>query len=629
MASIVLLILFSSIVKAQDDAVGMDESTFTSTQQQFDALDYYAVHPLDLRAISDEILLLPGMTPRLQRLLKRLIKENPNIDTIEELLNQSPKNIDTSIRRILLMCTFMGNPHKQIHGRHRMRISRSTPDVRGFTEEKFLGSKESFMQRLFIGNQRYTLALSYGKHSGEAYSNGMVHGSIQYANNHLKLIIGDHSLEHGMGGLLASGISIADLTRPTQRALRWSSSIRQTTSLIESSNFRGIGMQYLFEHTAMKHIVGISYSQRNRHAVINAEGLLTSFPSITYARTDQELNQREGTKEIRIAMFHTIQSDKSSLSVAGLYQSYVHAIAPTAYTIGEQEQWIYSFDMQSDFLNGWTLTGNILCDKRWNSGGMLTIHHDGGKHDQAIMMRYFDPDIRSPIGQSFGRSGICSNDLGFHLLMNGAMGSISYALSNEVYAQARIPSNATHVRKGIRMIGQVIYTHDNTNILCRLINEIRSAEKPSQNQQSETDWRIRSEISHTGSAIRSVARVESHIVNPDGMPSYGIGCALEFHSIKTASPWNWSIRIAWAQTDNFDSAIYLPETGLPGQLLIDPLYGLGTMSAGKVTYTVGRTTFSGSIRQRFKPKEETLGSGWLRIDGNHETEFHLQTDITF
>ena len=48
MASIVLLILISSFTHAQDDAIGMDESTLTSTQQQYDALEYYSVHPLDL-----------------------------------------------------------------------------------------------------------------------------------------------------------------------------------------------------------------------------------------------------------------------------------------------------------------------------------------------------------------------------------------------------------------------------------------------------------------------------------------------------------------------------------------------------------------------------------------------------
>jgi|GEM_PF-785983 len=628
MASIVIFILFSSIVKAQDDAVGMDESSLISTQQQFDALEYYAIHPIDIRNNADEIMLLPGMTTRLYRLLKRLIKENPDIDSIEELLNHSPETIDTSLQRILLLCTVIRNPQMHMHARHRMRISLSTPEVRGMKEDTFLGSAESFMQRLFIGNQRYTVALSYGKHSGESYQHGLYHGSLQYAQKHVKLIIGDHSLDHGMGSLLASGISIADQSKPTRRALQWSSSIRQTTSLIEASNFRGIGAQYFMDHSAMKYMVGMSYSNRNRHASINDEGMLTGFPSSTYARTEHELSQREGTQEVRIAIYNSVQLDKSTLSVAGLYQSYEHSIAPSASSIGEQEQWICAFDVQSELQNGWTISGNALFDKRYNSGGMLTLHHDGGIHDQAIMIRYFDPDIRSPIGQSFGRSGICSNDIGLHLSMNGMIGSFAYALSNEVYSQLRIPLNAYSIRNGIRMIGQLTYAYEHTKFLCRIINEIRTLEKPLFNQQSETDWRIRSEISHAGRLLRSVARVETHIITQSANPSFGIGCALEFHSATRASPWHWSIRIAWAQTDDFNSAIYLPETGLPGQLLIDPLYGFGTMSAGQIGYTFGTAKISCSIRQKYKPKEESLGSGWLRIDGNQETEFHVQTDIT-
>jgi hypothetical protein len=568
------------------------------------------------------------MTHGLMRMIKRLIKQYPDIDNVEDLLNQSPKTIDTSIRRIILKCTRISNPQTQIHGRYRSRISLSIPETRGMREGVFLGSNEAFMQRLFIGNPRYTLALSYGKQSGEAYEHGMLHGSLQYSDKNYKMIIGDHSIEHGMGGLLASGISIADISKPSQRALRWSSSIRPTTSLLEFSNFRGIGGQYFMQSNNIKNTIGFSFSNRNRYATFNDEDLLTSFPISTYARTEHELNQREGTKELRLAMFNTIHIVNQVFSVAGLYQKYNHAIAPTAYSIGEQEQWMISFDMQSELNKEWTVSANALFDRRYNYGGMFTLHHDGGNHDQAIMIRHFDPNIRSPIGQSFGRSGICSNDQGIHFLLNGTIGSFKYAINSEIYSQISTSKNSNTLKKGIRMIGQLIHIGDKTTILCRVMNEIRSSDKPSVNVQTETDWRLRSEIAYRGTSVRSVIRMESHIMNTNSQ-SFGIGCALEFHSVQTLSPWNWSIRMAWSETDNFDSAIYLPETGLPGQLLIDPLYGLGMMSCGQIGYTFGKAKISVLIRQKFKPKEESLGSGWLKIDGNLDTEFHLQTDITF
>ncbi len=629
MASIFLLLFFISHAHAQDDAVGMDESTLTSSQQQFDAIEYYSVQPLDLRNITDELLLLPGMSPGLMRLLKRLIKQYPDLNTVEELLNQSPMNIDSSIRQMLLLCTRISSAHSNIHGRYRSRISLSLPDSRGISEGVFLGSRESFMQRLFIGNPSLTLALSYGKQSGEAYEHGMLYGSVQYSGKNHNIIIGDHSIEHGMGSLLASGISIADISRPTQRALRWSSAIRPTTSLIESSNFRGIGLQYFLQNTYLKNSFGFSFSNRNRYANINDDGLLTSFPSITYARTENELNQREGTREVRLALFNTLQLKNHVFAVAGFYQMYGHSISPTAYSIGEREQLMISLDIQSELNNEWNLMGNALFDKRFNFGGMLTLHHDGGNHHQAIMIRHFDPKIRSPIGQSFGRSGICSNDQGVHILMNGKIGSLNYAFSNEYYSQISIPQYADLLKKGMRMIGQLMHSTEQTTMLCRVMNEIRSSDRPSNQQKTETDWRFRTELAYRGNLMRSVARVEAHAINPNTETSFGIGCSFELQSIKTLSPWNWSIRIAWSETDDFDSAIYLPETGLPGQLLIDPLYGLSTMAAGRIGYTFGKAKISALIRQKFKPKEESLGSGWLKINGNLETEFHVQSDITF
>lgn len=628
MASIALLILLSSFAQAQDDAVGMDESSLTSTQQQFDALEYYSVHPLDLRSNTDELLLLPGITTGLIRMLKKLAKQSPNIDNVEELLHTSPKQIDSSIRRILLMCTRVSNIHTQFHGKYRSRVSLTLPESRGIQEGVFLGSNEALTQRLFIGNRHYTLALSYGKHSGETYEHGLLHGSLRYSGNNFMLIIGDHSIEHGMGSLLTSGISIPDNSKPTQRAMRWSSAIRPTTSLIESSNFSGLGGQFYIQTTDVKNTFSFSMSHRNRYATINDEGFLTSFPSITYARTQNELFQRKGTKEIRLAVLNSLEIGSQTYSIAGLYQKYGHQISPTAYSIGEQEQLMLSLDMQVDFRNSYTLFSNLLFDKRFNIGGMFTLHHDGGNHDQAIMVRYFEPNIRSPIGQSFGRSGICSNDQGIHIVLDGFVGSFKYAFSNELYSQVSTTENTDFLKKGIRMIGQLLYTRDNTSILCRVMNEAHSSDKPSKNLQTEIDWRIRSEIAYRGSTLRTVARVESHIVKTESQ-SFGIGCTLEFHSIQTSSPWNWSIRMAWSNTDNFDTAIYLPETALPGQLLIDPLYGFGIMSSGQLGYAIGKVKISALIRQKYKPREVSLGSGWLKMNGNLETEFHLQTDITF
>jgi hypothetical protein len=628
MASIILLFMFHSFALAQDDAIGMDESTMTSSQQQLDILDYYSIHQLDLRNITDEFLLLPGISPAILRSLKSLIKKYPDVDDIEELQNHFPQKIDSSIRRVLLMCTHLSSTQSRIHGKYRSRISYSLPSIRGIKEGAFQGSEEALMQRLIIGNKQLTCALSYGKHAGEAYEHGMFHGSLRYTGKNYMMIIGDHSIEQGMGSMLASGISIADIAKPTQRALRWSQAIRPTTSLIEHGNFRGIGGEYTLQHDAMNYSSGFSLSMRNRFANVNDEGMITSFPSITYARTENELQKRNAATEYRGAFYNSLEMKCYKFSLAAFYQRYEENISPMAYAIGEQEQFMTSLDIQSEIGFSWTLSSNVLFDKRFNLGGLLTLHHDGGKHEQAIMIRYFAPKIRPPLGQSFGRFGLCSNDMGLHILLNGKLGSMNYAFSSEVYSQIESASNTSQMRKGIRMIGQLMHASENITIIGRIMNEMRSLDKSSTYSQADHDWRIRSEIAYRGSAFKSVARVESHIVTSTAT-SFGIGCSLEFQSIKKDSPWNWSLRIAWSETDNFESAIYLPESGLPGQLLIDPLYGKGIISAGKIGYVFGMATISALIRQKYKPLESSLGSGLMRIDGNLETEFHLQTDITF
>jgi len=52
------------------------------------------------------------------------------------------------------------------------------------------------------------------------------------------------------------------------------------------------------------------------------------------------------------------------------------------------------------------------------------------------------------------------------------------------------------------------------------------------------------------------------------------------------------------------------------------------MLGAKIGYDYKNWSCSLLIRQRHKPREQTLGSGLMEIQGNMETECHFQTDIT-
>lgn len=622
MASILLLSsLFSTFLFAQDNAIGMDEDAIAENQLRIDAFEYYSIHPINLRESLDELRIIPGIPTSLIQSCKRILNDHPLMDDIQDLIALLPSTLDTSVIHILLHCTNL-KPKQLWSASLRTRMSISNPLPRGFEQQVFQGSSESFMQRLFIGNNTLKAALIFGKHSGEQYRHGMLHGSISYSTSNWTIIAGDHSVQIGLGTLFSSGISMPNMAKPTQRAEHWSTAIRPYTSLIEHPNFRGVSVQY-----RMKNILaGLSLATRNRYAYRNDEGALTGFPGITYARTNTELQYRAGVKEQRIALFTEIKQYSHQFSISTFYQYYQSKIAQTAFAIGEQEQFLASLDYR--FTNNHiTVSAGSLIDKRYNIGGIFMIHHDADKQQQAFIMRYHDPELRSPLGNSPGRFTIPNNEIGMQVLLSGRIHSMQYASSVDLYSNIVIPHNKKTIQRGMRTALQLSKENGQFLMLCRVIHQLESSKEMT--AEYDSFWRCRVDFAYKSKKMLSICRVESHINTQTETDMMGIGCSLEIKSQKQEfHPWNWSFRIAWANTDAFASAIYLPESGLPGQLLIDPLYGIMTMLGIKVGYQFPNVNCSLLLRQRHKPREDFLGSGWMQVRGNMEMECHFQADIT-
>lgn len=623
MASIFLLSsLFASMLVAQDYAIGMDEEVSSESQLLIDAFDYYSAHPINLHESIDQLHCIPGISSTVIRACKQILKEYPNLDDIHTFVQLLPATTDSSVIHILLHCTKL-TTHDTWSGSLRTRISLSYPDMKGVEQHAFLGSKESFIQRLFIGNGIIKTSLSFGKHAGERYEHGMVHGSLSYSKDNSMIIIGDHIIQIGTGILFSSGISMPNLANPAQRAEQWSTAIRPNTSLIEHPNFHGIAYHYHKNNVQ----TGMSMSSRYRYAYRNDEGELTGFPSITYARTTNELQHRDGIKEQRIACFAELQKEKHSISIASLYQYYQANIAPSAIAIGEQEQFLFAIDhrwSESDY----TMSSTILCDKRGNIGGMLMMHHDALKQQQACIIRYYAPNLHSILGNSPGRFGTPNNEIGIQFMMNGKINSIHYASSIDVSSEIVIPSHKSYLNKSMRTIIQCSKSEEKKSLLCRIIHTIQSS--TDQHGDYDSYWRCRIDYGFQFNNINAMYRIEGNVSKQQNVVTKGIGSSFELKTMKKEyQPWYLSFRFAWANTDAFSSALYLPETGLPGQLLIDPLYGIMTMVCFKVGYQYRNISCALLLRQRHKPLEETLGSGWMQIRGNMETECHIQTDITF
>ena len=87
MACILLLTsLFASVLYAQDDAIGGDESGLTESLLRIDAMDYYMAHPINLRETPDELVNIPGMTVAFIRECKSMLKQYPHLESVKDFI---------------------------------------------------------------------------------------------------------------------------------------------------------------------------------------------------------------------------------------------------------------------------------------------------------------------------------------------------------------------------------------------------------------------------------------------------------------------------------------------------------------------------------------------------------------
>jgi hypothetical protein len=81
---------------------------------------------------------------------------------------------------------------------------------------------------------------------------------------------------------------------------------------------------------------------------------------------------------------------------------------------------------------------------------------------------------------------------------------------------------------------------------------------------------------------------------------------------------------------DYIASIWLPESGLPGQIFFNPLYGKGVQTTISAKYSIHkRINISANISGIYKPLQKELGSGLDAIAGSSKYTYGIQADIQF
>src|SRR5699024_8436271 len=132
----------------------------------------------------------------------------------------------------------------------------------------------------------------------------------------------------------------------------------------------------------------------------------------------------------------------------------------------------------------------------------------------------------------------------------------------------------------------------------------------------ELNWRMRAEL--------------SNFLNDGVMKSRGYLLYTDFNYKPMGAPISFTSRVAYFQTDDYDSRIYAYENNLLYTFGFPAYYATGVRTYLNARWRVTRSmTFEARYALTYRPYEESISSSYSKYEGNKIHEFKAQLRLRF
>lgn len=518
--------------------------------------------------------------------------------------------------------------------------SRAVNDIqtrRGFTEDRFAGSKTGIYNRVQIRyDNNYRIGFLSEKDPGERQLNDFTsfHFYAQDIGLLQKAVLGDYILEFGQGLALWNlyGFSKgSDAINPVKKKDR---KIIPYTSATESNFFRGAAASINFDPFEFSAF----YSKNKLDANIDPEtGMILSTPIDGLHRTEGELNRRRSAEET----FWGVRADYSLRNTlkAGLLHyrsSFSNPFEQTSVFGRAGKDFNYTSAAYDFFLP----SINIFGEATYNGTSVATINGVQFSFSRELLfissIRNYPANFINLHGFAFGeRSGAGRNEFGIY---NGLRWRTFLGVLNFYYDQFKFPYASSE--SPLPAEGNEIFAELTSKPFTRVETRLRVKREKKEidrniNNENLIVNRIRQSI--RGEVLYDISRnlrwrsrfeYNNFRINDADINEHGF---LVFQDLRIVPNQNLNIygRIIFFRTDSFNSAVYEYENSLTGQLTNLAMFGEGIRWYVLVRYRLlSFLTISCKYSETYKPKERTISSGNLEIEGNLDNRINLQVDIS-
>ncbi|CAH0997309.1 hypothetical protein EMA8858_03440 [Emticicia aquatica] len=665
---LLLFLLFrSNVILAQTrpkTEINLDEfiqRVFPVQQENINYEDLYESlyqlyqNPIDLNTASSEDLSAIYILTSLQ--IKSLIEhrnQNGNFLSIYEL--QAVPNFD--LETISKVLPFVDIKYKFSFNDLKNRLSNVTDHYlvlrneqvleksKGFTEGKYVGSPQHLYARYRFSHPRdFQIGFTVEKDAGEKNLTDYYSFHLQLRNkgNLKNLVFGDYQVQFGQGLITSTGFSLGKSSEAIATTRRSNIGVKPYSSLLEGGFFRGGAATYQLGKIDLT----IFFSHKKQDANINEvdgerEDFFSSILTGGYHRTANELARKNQILEQNIGVNATFQFKNGQIGATMLNTNLDVALQRNTVLYNQ-----FEFSGKKNLLIG----TNFTCSwQNFNFFGEVARSSSGGigglagfvtalsrQVEWAINVRSYDKNFHSFYGNALGENSRNINERGIYW---GLKYTPKKALTfSAFYDRFKFPwlkylVDAPSI--GYDYLLRMTY-QPNKKILFFAQYHSEHKAKNLPNNESVTDLvveTIRQSVLvnfefASNQFFKTQTRVQMNTfqyVNAYKSIGYVFMQDLE-GSIKKAQV---KSRIAYFNTDNYDSRIYAYENDVLYAVTLPAYYGKGFR-----TYLVVRYSYNRHIDLWLRlartelQNASTIGSGNDQINASHKTDFKIQIRYRF
>jgi hypothetical protein len=667
-----------------ENIVAESESENFDFGTEFEYLEEYQKNPLDLNNATEQEFADFGLFSAIQiQSLLLYRKRYGQIFSLYELQGVPTFDIKTIVRLTPYIAVSATKEIEKLnfikmfkYSRHQIfaRYQRLLEVQKGYTAlapgetgSRFLGSADKFYLRYRMTyKDRMSFGLTMEKDAGEEFFTGSNKQGFDYYSGHFYLkkvsknvhsiAIGDFQAFFGQGLTIWGGFGIRKGAQ-VLNVKRISLPIRPFTSVNEALFLRGAAAHFQFlEEKNLEVTVFGSLRQRDANLAAVVDSLvedadfgITSLQEIGYHRTSNEIEDEN--QILQTTSGARVRYTGKSWHIAG---NFVHN-----YLLGNNWKPISlnrdnpSLYQKYQFSGYQTINASLDYSFRYRNmqffgetaineqGGVATINSIMAELDPRIsfvaLYRYYAPTYYTLSGNAFGEGSTASNESGFYLGLESRLGKgVKLSTYFDFFQFPWLRFQVDAPTKGYEIFGKLEYS---PNYFITAYLQYRFEQKGRNLSGNTTN--IDQIINHDKHNLRV------HFAY-DVSSQFSLRSRIEFSFYKNQEfnqgfvvyqdlifkpkiiPLKIQIRLAFFDTDNFDTRIYAYENDVLYAFSVIPYYGQGLRYYFNLSYKINRN-FSIWLRfsQTYFTDRNVISSGLGEIQGRTRSEIKVQVRAKF